>query len=414
MKNMGKGDDTALETTLSEALTLYARRIHQVAGDQHHVASPLGAWLLIALCSPLAKGSERHELTEVLGIQPEPAAKFAAQLLENPHPLVASGAAVWNRPYVDTVQLAAWKASLPRVIEAGDVPGQQALDVWADGHTLGLIKRFPLEVRPEIVLLMATALATKVSWARPFKLVPASALGPLSPWSTSLEQVLRSPFGSGHSQFIADTEQAGRVAVHTAKARGGLQITSVIAGLEVPALDVIAAAHQIAISEATEEGGVKRCSLFDLPLGDDRLWSITTEDVPSTHSPNGREERYRSVLPAWSAQSTLDLEVPALGFPAAAEAFREVLGVPDLLYDARQTAVARYSRVGFEAAAVTAMAMALSRGRTGIRRVAELRFGHPYAAVAVTADGRIGGKQPSPWHGLPVFSAWITEPDDAT
>ncbi len=39
-----------------------------------------------------------------------------------------------------------------------------------------------------------------------------------------------------------------------------------------------------------------------------------------------------------------------------------------------------------------------------------LRFGHPYAVVAVTTDtpGYSG-----PWHGLPVFSAWVSEPDDA-
>jgi hypothetical protein len=405
-------DDAVPQTQLRSALTRYAQRVHQVAGDKHHVASPLGAWILIALCSPLAKGSQRDELTEILGVHPELAAEFAARLLENPYPLVASAAAVWNRPQLDTERLAAWRASLVSIIETGDIPAQGALDAWASEHTLGLIERFPLKVTPEVILLMATALATKVSWVRPFKLVPAAALGSASPWSSSLDQVLRSPHAREHPQFIADTEQAGRVAVHTAKAQGGLQVTSVIAAPEVAPVDVITSAHLIAMSEAASLRTVKRCSLFDLPLGEDLLWTITAEEV-NTHSADGREERVRSIMPAWSADTELDLKSRSLGFPAAAGAVSQALGLTDLVYDAKQTALARYTRVGFEAAAVTAMAVAMSRGRSGIRRVAELRFGHPYAAVAVTVEEAHGVIPRSPWHGLPVFSAWITEPDDA-
>ena len=53
--------------------------------------------------------------------------------------------------------------------------------------------------------------------------------------------------------------------------------------------------------------------------------------------------------------------------------------------------------------------------RPGLMRTAELRFGHPFAAVASGQDHH-GGEHasgPSPWHGLPVFSAWITQPEDA-
>jgi hypothetical protein len=45
--------------------------------------------------------------------------------------------------------------------------------------------------------------------------------------------------------------------------------------------------------------------------------------------------------------------------------------------------------------------------RDGLLREAELRFAHPYAVVAVAERGA-----DSPWHGVPVFSAWVTEPDD--
>jgi hypothetical protein len=54
------------------------------------------------------------------------------------------------------------------------------------------------------------------------------------------------------------------------------------------------------------------------------------------------------------------------------------------------------------------------------RREAELRFGHPYAVVAVTTDpgagdaAGAGAGQRSLWHGLPVFCAWVSQPEDAT
>jgi hypothetical protein len=51
--------------------------------------------------------------------------------------------------------------------------------------------------------------------------------------------------------------------------------------------------------------------------------------------------------------------------------------------------------------------------------VAELRFAHPYAVVALTVSAATEGSQdageaagPSAWHGLPVFSAWVSEPED--
>lgn len=110
-----------------------------------------------------------------------------------------------------------------------------------------------------------------------------------------------------------------------------------------------------------------------------------------------------------------DLDDEALGFPAAAFALKEALELDDYGYEARQAAVARYSAVGFEAAAVSALAVKLSARveRSGRRRTAVLRFGHPFAAVAVAIDslpGSPGDPTHTDWHGLPVFSAWISEP----
>lgn len=406
-------------TKLAPLLSRYAQRVHERAGNVHHVASPLGAWLLVALCAPLAKGPQRCELSEVLGTEPEEAAALAAGLAAEPHPVVGSGVAVWSGPELDTDELAAWKADLPASVETGKIPEQATLDAWTKARTLGLIDHFPLERDPADLLVMATALATRVSWARAFDLVPASALGSSSLWTPRLRQALHAPAGdSRHPAFIADTDAAGTVAVHTGLARSGLQVTSVIAGPDVATADVLGAAHDIAIAEAVRPGTVARRSLFDLPLGEGPLWTIT-EERANTTSPDGREQRYGAVLPAWSARSNHNLNDPALGYPATAAALAETLHLGEYRYRAQQTAMARYTRLGFEAAAVTAHAMASSmpRRRIGTRRIAELRFAHPFAVVAVTigdqhARAREHAKGRA-WHGLPVFSAWVMEPDEA-
>jgi hypothetical protein len=78
--------------------------------------------------------------------------------------------------------------------------------------------------------------------------------------------------------------------------------------------------------------------------------------------------------------------------------------------------VARYSAIGFEAAAITGLMVAVSAGRPGVRRAATVRFAHPYAVVAAAFDddrARSSGGSRSPWHGLPVFAAWVADPSDA-
>jgi hypothetical protein len=128
------------------ALGRYAGRVHAAAGQDHHVVSALGAWMLVALCAPLADRGGRSELADVLGADPVEAAQFAATLLAEPHPLVAAGAGVWIAPAVTTPALEQWRDGLPAVVTTGDIPTQESLDAWAETRTLGLITHFPFPV----------------------------------------------------------------------------------------------------------------------------------------------------------------------------------------------------------------------------------------------------------------------------
>ena len=386
---------------LAGCVARYASRLHGAvsdgAADGHHVASPLGAWLLVAMAAPASTGPDRDTLTGVLGCDIATAAAAATALLADPHPEVASAAAAWTAShgtFTDTFRN--WERGLPPQVATGNLPDQAGLDAWVREHTFGLITKAPVDWGPDLFFVLASALATKVSWQVPFTLVPAAELGEASPWSGRLRHVLRAP-SHGHRAFIAVTDHAGDVAVHVAQAQHGLQVYSVAAAPEVPSGPVLAAAHDIACADAVG-AAVARRRLSDLPLGTGPAWVLREE----ASAAGG--DICTAVLPAWSARSELDLSGRRLGF----EAVKNALVPGPAPWQARQAAMARYSRTGFEAAAATMFAVAASARLPGRRRVADLRFGHPYAIVAVAVDG------PQQWQGVPVFSAWVAEPSDAT
>jgi hypothetical protein len=60
-----------------------------------------------SFCSP-----NGAELADVLGADPMEAAQFAAELLSQPHPLVAAGAGVWVAPAVATPVIERWRDGL--------------------------------------------------------------------------------------------------------------------------------------------------------------------------------------------------------------------------------------------------------------------------------------------------------------
>ena len=159
----------------------------------------------------------------------------------------------------DLAALAGWLAGLPEAVRTGDIPDQGELDAWAREHTLGLIDRFPLEVGPDTIMMLATALATRIFWEHPFDLTSADELGVASAWAGQVRNALATPDDHRHRQFIAVTERAGEVAVHMARAepresgddRYGLEVTSLIAAAGVPPAEVLAAAHQVGSAIAT-------------------------------------------------------------------------------------------------------------------------------------------------------------------
>lgn len=385
---------------LPAVICRYADRFAALGRGDHHVGSPLGAWLILALAAPAATGQEADQIAETLGTDVETAHHIAMELLARPHPAVSAAAAAWA--HEGLTGLDPWLGSLPVGVQAGPLPTQDQADAWARKRTGGLIDQLPLNTRNALVLL-ASVVATRITWVTtPFETADAAELG--GPWSTVLTRVLRAPGGGFHDAFITDTERAGLVAVHSTQA-DGIYVTSVIADPAVAPADVLAAAHQIAIARAQYLWNDTSVSLFDLPLGEHPLWIITEEHAAE------EGEQVDALLPAWHATSTHGLLTePALGLAALGSALQQLAGTTGPI-QVTQAAATQYSRRGFEAALVTGYGVGGVEWivEPGPHRTATLRFAHPYAVVAV-AQGHEPG---NPWNGLPVFAAWITDPDDA-
>lgn len=379
----------------------YARRFCRLHADLHSVSSPLGGWLILALTAPAARGALLDELEDILGTDAGHARRAVEDLVSDPPEVIRTALAVWGFE----TSPESWLDRLPAAVATGPVPSQAEADAWARDHTDGLIERFPVGVSG-MAAVLASALATRIRWHRPYNVTDAGELH--SPWSGRVSDALT--LWDAHG-YLADVEEVGTVAVHTALGGDSLQVTSVIARRDVPFEAVLATAHDIARREATG-ARISRRALSEMALGDGEFWTITEEHRP-------RADGVRVVLPAWEASSSHDLTAdPRLGFgavgralAAAAPAAPDIPDIPDIPnIEARQAAVARYGRWGFEAAAVTAVAVRSAMVSSARVRTATLRFGHPYAVVAVTRGRRRG----DPWAGVPVFAAWVGEPSESS
>jgi hypothetical protein len=415
-------DSARVAARVAQLVDAYARRIYPAVLAQHAgaaVCSPLGIWLLLAACVTGAEGEDVRALERVLGCPAGEAAQLLAALIAEPPPALRAAIAVWVRAIDATEVLAGWIRTLPAAVESGLMPTQADADAWTDRKTMGLIKRLPITIDALTRIVLVSALATKVSWERPFGIVPAAdELGESSPWRGRVQRLLSDSRPAGRA-MLAHTRAAGLVAVQLAVAKEDLTVISVSADPGVPREAVLDGAHELASGSLGTPESIA-CSLFELQLGVGHSWQIS-ERQTATRVAGERLERIAAVsLPAWRVDSVHNLKASDLfGSGPALETLRALIGPnPDDKTEAVQAAVASFTRYGFEAAAVTGFAaIAMARMRppqTGIERIAKLRFDHPFAAVAVAGRPALPGSgQRSAFTGLPLFSAWVAEPVEA-
>jgi hypothetical protein len=417
---------TASQSELVGLVDAYCRRICPAVLDQHpgnSVSSALGIWLLLAATATAASGPELAALEEALGCPAAQAAELLARFLDAPPAALRTAIALWVRGADHTTPLVEWSASLPSAVERGPVPSQSDADAWTDRKSGGLIKRFPLELSPRERLVLASLLATKVSWASPLRVVPASGyLRASSPWRDLVAQVLLDELPSTLT-MLASTEAAGVVAVHFAQAVEHLGVLCVAADPSVDRRLVFEAGYELARRCRNDTLGRARCSLFDLPVGEGHSWDITEREVRAYTSGESFEEIEHAVLAEWRSECNLDLAASArFGGGTALLALFGLIGPsPDGDgADAIQSVLASYTSTGFEA--VDASFLRMRAGaieqptHPGLERRAKLYFDHPYIAIALagrSSDFSRTRAGHTDLFCLPMFSAWIETPGDA-
>lgn len=353
--------------------------------DGHRVASPLGAWMLLAyVAAEHPKPSEK--LIKSLGCSPAEAKEILVTLLNDTPDVLATAVSAWVNPSAtDFPSVKNWVDSTQGV---GDVemkiPDKEELDEWAKENSLGLITDFPLDIEPDrFVSLFATLLATKIDWKTPFEVFPHKEMG--KSWQQDKFLMEPNPKGSNISFYEDET---GLYAIHEAtNADTSLSVLSVIAVDEgTPESDVLSVARK-AVS-----GDIANVSYKSLDISTDTL---SVEDVMTAN----KYDSFATFLPAWKTNNRYEIGTAAeLAFFDAAGRFNDF----DMTMEAIQITVAEYNRTGFEAAALSAMLIGTRSVQAMTRRKkVTLNFNHPYAVVAVVNNGT--------WAGLPVFDGWISE-----
>lgn len=382
-------------------ISAYAARFNPSLLRAHGVASPLGLWLLLALVGPATQGHHRRDLEAVLGTTVEDAAARATTLLSDPHPAVAAATAVWDRELGTAFDR--WTHTLPESVQRGPIPSKADADRWAHDHTNGLIDEFPVPIDHLTRLLLVSALATEISWTT--ALDTDDVLGGEFGRRVKRSLTFRAGF---HGVF--ETDAAGKVAVAAPESSSALQVLSVIAAPDVPADRVDAAAHQVVAALAGDDHAARPVPAAELVDG--HAWTVSERREQRSGGPE-RQVQWQTYLPAWSAQSDHDL-ANAPGIAPVLQTLTRFARPEDqpVKFVAKQSAVASYTQTGFKAAAVSVIGMRAA-GMPSFHEVLvlriELRFNRPYAVLACAA----GGEGPAAWHGVPVFSAWVTEPEEA-
>lgn len=400
------------DARLVELVSAYSARVCNAVLEQHQgasISSPLGIWVLLCACQVGAEDPERARLEEVTGCSAAQAARLLEEFVANVPEALKAALALWVRPDRDTKALRAWARQLPAEIEVGPMPTQAEADAWADRNTLGLISTFPVSVR-EMLVLLASAIATRVSWEEPFEVASArERFAPASPWIDAVQHVLFRELPMDAA--IVESSQAGLVAVYEAVAQEDLTVICVSAEPTVDRQAVLGAAHEIAAHVVTGEELPGR-SLFDLPNGEGHSWTIVETERPAWQAGQRFERIINAALPAWEIEGTLDLlRSDSFGAGVAVAFLQSKIGPG--LPEAKQVALATFDRYGFKAAAITAVGVTSAAVRppteTGIERTAMLRFDHPFAALAIAGRPRRPGGR---FRGLPLFDAWIDTPTE--
>lgn len=175
--------DADIVRAVNDLTTRWARSLP--AGNT--VVSGLGLWPLLALLATGADEPGRSELAAAAGVDAATGATDAIRLIEAIEGSADLHAAlgVWVSEQLKLAESfdAVMPAPLVGMLTGNPSVDKPKLDAWAAEHTDDLIREMPLELDPDVLLVLASALLLRTTWVRPFteqvRHVPAG------PWAGS-------------------------------------------------------------------------------------------------------------------------------------------------------------------------------------------------------------------------------------
>ncbi|MGW7680227.1 serpin family protein [Kribbella sp. NPDC054772] len=340
---------------------LTARWIAALPGEDSTVISGLGVQPLLAMLAEVADEPAHTELAEAAG------GRYAG-LLHAPELRLALG--LWTRPEIELQ--AGVDRFLPREVR-GTLTDAAALDAWVVEQTGGLLKHMPVEVTPEVSLVLASALALKTEWELPFDEYPRGDQRWLRRTDTDLESLRVYETATGPLTVVT-VRGVGEFDVRLVVGDGG-RAAVLTAALE---LDGDGASGAEVLAAERSAPGVK---------------------VIETMSPT---PTVILSLPYFEIDAEHDLldHPDVFGLATAADKsaghFPGLSPQPLAIDQARQAVMARFSATGFEAAAVTSMAMAAGSAPIPAGKALYVSLERPFGFVA--------GHRPT---GVPVVAGWV-------
>lgn len=384
------------QATVRAANGLTARWAEAVDGGT--VFSAAGVWPLLALLADGAGGAARAELADAVGLPAGQSAAAARELLGGLAAMrgVDSALGLWTKRTLELRD--EWAAGLPAEahgVLTGDLGADRSnLDAWAAKRTGGLIERMPVALTDATELVLASALAFRTEWLRPFDEVPLESLYwndrvPLGLFrsTTLLDRIGVADTPDGH---VTRLKVLGNAAIDVHLLLGEERMTSgQVLGAGVGILD---GRHPVVPGDR-------------LPYGDPGP-GLRVEKERCT-SPQPPSLDVTTVAYDMGAQHDLLALHRLFGLTTARDAtrghFPGISEFPLAIGSAEQSTMARFGARGFRAAAVTAFGAVPGGAPPDLRYVTTTitaRFDRPFAFLALHRHSR-----------LVLAAGWVTEPE---
>ncbi|GAB3661967.1 serpin family protein [Glycomyces tarimensis] len=393
----GTGIEQALSRSEVAAANELTRRWFAARERPPAAASGLGLWPLLTALATGASGETRAELLEAAAIGAERADTVTGAILAaaRTSPAIRLALGVWAGSSVTLDP--EWIAKLP-ANAVGSLTGeaeadQATLDLWAAEETEGVIPRMPLDLTQPIDLVLASALTVRTTWVTEFR--DAEIELSTGPWSRLGRcRVLSNTI---YDDVLRVSEEAS---VLTVPGRDDVDVLLAIGREDGPPSAAVSA-----LFDAAGDPDWGR-SAADMAVGEEAP-GVNVSEYRSPDRQTAPEIAVQTVRFSASAELDLSEDAASLGLERASDEdsaeFDRLAAQPTYVSQARQTCTATFSATGFEAAAITAVAMTRAAGlpkTEHVRRRAAVVFDRPFAYAA--------RHRPS---GLILVGGWVEEPE---